>query len=204
MCLYSPFRDPSISWYTGEISPRWATAVRSRQFKTPHPITRTGGGNVKECESDATVFLPTRPGLKEEGKTTGPEREYLDVIESLKFCRASRAEKNQLSGTGFCRRESTVCIHYNSIRLPASAGPVVGTRMLVYVSVVVFLSSFAPRILIFSRIHRVLVGVFKYHDAQLLQTTVTSVFRHYFPPTFRQYREARWSLDATRVGGNGI
>ena len=54
------FRDPSISWYTGEI---------------PHPITRTAGVNVKEWGADAAVFLPTRPGLKEEGKTTGPERE---------------------------------------------------------------------------------------------------------------------------------
>ncbi len=49
--------------------------VRSRQFKTPHPITRTAGVNVKEWGADAAVFLPTRPGLKEEGKTNGPEGE---------------------------------------------------------------------------------------------------------------------------------
>ena len=58
---------------------------------------------------------------------------------------------------------------------PPLAGPG-GGRILVYVSVVVFLSRFPPRILISHRIHIILIEIFKYHDAQLFQITVTSLF----------------------------
>ena len=75
----------------------------------------------------------------------------------------------------FLSSEGTVSFITASFGRPPLAGPG-RVRILVYVSVVVFLSRFPPRILISLRIHEILIEIFKYHDAQLFQITFTSIF----------------------------